>query len=88
MFVKVRQAAKIRNRCNQVPHLTQDTTCESDKNTRKNHIHIQESQDVSPFNAGDHKTARNRLLMVGNQQLQMVLPFRPHDQDDRHPHMW
>ena len=30
---KVRKAAKIRNRYNQVPHLTQDITLESDKNT-------------------------------------------------------
>ena len=30
---KVRKVAKIRNRYNQVPHLTQDTTWESDKNT-------------------------------------------------------
>ena len=36
-FFKVRNAAKIRNRYNQVPHLTQDTTWESDKNTIKNH---------------------------------------------------
>ena len=39
-------------------HLTQDTIWESDKNTRKHHI--QESQEVSPFPAGDHKTAMNR----------------------------
>ena len=38
--------AKIRNRYNQVPHLTQDTTWESDT-TKK-------SQEVSPFPAGDH----------------------------------
>ena len=31
------QAEKIRNRYNQVPHLTQDTTWESDKNTIKHH---------------------------------------------------
>ena len=31
----------------------------SDKNTRKRHT--QESQEVSPFSAGDHKAARNRL---------------------------
>ena len=31
---------------------------ESDKNTRKHHI--PESQEVSPFPAGDHKAARNR----------------------------
>ena len=38
--------------------LTQDTTWESDKNTIKHHI--QESQEVSPFSAGDHKAAMNR----------------------------
>ena len=55
---KVRKKAKIRNRYNQVPHLTQDSTWESDKNTRKHHT--QKSLDVSPFPAGDHKAARNR----------------------------
>ena len=34
---KVRKGAKIRNRYNQVPHLTQDTTWESDINTIKQH---------------------------------------------------
>ena len=37
--------AKIRNRYNQVPHLTQDTIWERDKYTRKHHI--QGSQEVS-----------------------------------------
>ena len=50
--------AKIRNRYNQVPHLTRDTIWESDKNTRK--YHTKESQEVSLFPAGDHKAARNR----------------------------
>ena len=45
------------NQYNQVPHLTQDTVWESDKNTRKHHK--QESQEVSPFPTGDHKAARN-----------------------------
>ena len=36
-IVKVRKAAKIRNQYNQVPHLTQYTTWESDKNTIKHH---------------------------------------------------
>ena len=36
----------------------QYTTWESDKNTRKHHI--QESQEVSHFPAGDHKAAMNR----------------------------
>ena len=34
---KVRKVAKIRNRYNQVPYLTQDITWESDKNTSKHH---------------------------------------------------
>ena len=46
------------NGYNRVPHLTQDTTWESDKNTRKHHI--QESQEASPFQAGDHEAAMNR----------------------------
>ena len=45
-------------RYNQVPHLTRDTIWEGDKNTRKHHTN--ESQEVSPFPAGDHKAARNR----------------------------
>ena len=56
--MKVRKKAKIRNRYNQVPHLTQDTILESDKNTRKHHT--QESQEFNPFPTGDHKVARNR----------------------------
>ena len=35
--IKVRKTAKIRNQYNQVPHLTQDTTWDSDKNTIKHH---------------------------------------------------
>ena len=51
------KGVKIRNRYNQVPHLTQDNTCESDKYT----IYItNESQEVSSFPAGDHKAAMNR----------------------------
>ena len=34
-LVKVSKKAKIRNQYNQVPHLTQDTSWESDKNARK-----------------------------------------------------
>ena len=54
--IKVKRRAKIRNQYNQVPHLTWDTIWESDKNTRKHNT--QESQEVSPFRAGDHKAAR------------------------------
>ena len=46
-MTEVRKTAKIRNQYNQVPHLTQDTTWESDKSqldiTNK-------TQEVSPFN--------------------------------------
>ena len=49
---KVGKVAKIWNRYNQVPQLTQDTVWESDK-YKKNQIY--ESQEVSIFTAGDHK---------------------------------
>ena len=55
---KVWKKANIRNRYNQVPHLAQDTTWESDKTTIKHHI--QDSQEVIPFPAGDHMAAVNR----------------------------
>ena len=48
---------------NQVPHLTQDTTWESDKT----HLNItNKSQEVSPFPAGDHKAAMNRRETMTN----------------------
>ena len=50
--------AKIRNRYNQAPHLTQDITRESGKNTIKHHI--QESQELSPFPVGGHKASMRR----------------------------
>ena len=52
---KVSQKAKIMNQYNHVTHLTQDIVWESDKYTRKHQI--QESQEVSPFPAGDYKAA-------------------------------
>ena len=45
-LVRVRKAAKIMNRYNQVPHLTQNTTWESDKNTIK---HRKQRQRGQPF---------------------------------------
>ena len=54
---KVYKGAKIRNRYNQVPHLTQDT------NGKVINLQLDttnESQEVSPFSAGDHKTHINR----------------------------
>ena len=54
---KVSKCAKIRNRYNQVPHLTQDT------NGKVINLQLDttnESQEVSPFPAGDHKAHISR----------------------------
>ena len=48
----------IKNRCNQVLHLTWDTIWESDNNMINHDTH--DSQEASPFGAGDHKAERNR----------------------------
>ena len=61
--VKVRKAAKVRNRYNQVPHLTQDTVWESDK-TQLNMTN--KSKEVSPFSVGDYKAAMNRRESMKN----------------------
>ena len=66
----VRKKANVMNRYNQVPHLTKDTTWESDKNTRKHHI--LESQKASPFAAGDHKAAMNKQDLIVVQQLKIM----------------
>ena len=55
--IKVSKGAKIRNRYNQVPHLTQDT---NGKVTNSQLDTTNESQEVSPFPAGDHKAHINR----------------------------
>ena len=54
---KVSKGAKIRNRYNQVPHLTQDT---NGKVTNSQLDTTNESQEVSPCPAGDHKSHINR----------------------------
>ena len=56
-YYKVSKGAKIRNRYNQVPHLTQDT---NGKVTNSQLDTTNESQEVSPFPAGDHKAHINR----------------------------
>ena len=61
--IRLKRTAKIRKRCNQVPHLNQDTTWESYKNI----INItNKSQEVSPFPAGDHKAVMNRRESMRN----------------------
>ena len=57
LFLKVSKGAKIRNRYNQVPHLTQDT---NGKVTYSQLDSTNESQEFSPFPAGDHKAHINR----------------------------
>ena len=52
----------MRNRYNQVLYLAQNTIWESNTNTRKHNM--QESHEVSPFPAGDHKAARNRQYSI------------------------
>ena len=54
---KVSKGAKIRSRYNQVPHPTQDT---NGKITNSQLDTTNESQEVSPFPAGDHKAHINR----------------------------
>ena len=49
--LKVKKKAKIRNRYNQVTHLTRDTIWKSDKNTRKHYT--QNRHEASPFLTGD-----------------------------------
>ena len=57
--MKVNKGAKIRNRYNQVPHLTQGTYW---KVTSSQLDTANDSQEVCPFPAGDHKTHINRRV--------------------------
>ena len=57
--IEVSKGAKIRSRYNQVPHLTKDTNGK----VTNSQLHVDttnESQEVSPFPAGDHKAHINR----------------------------
>ena len=54
---EVSKGAKIRNRYNQLPHLTQDT---NGKVINSQLDSTNESQEVSPSPAGDHKAHINR----------------------------
>ena len=60
---KVSKGAKIRNRYNQVPHLTQDT---NGKVTTSQLYTTNESPEVSSFPAGDHKAQINRRAQRHN----------------------
>ena len=60
-YIKVSKGAKIRNRYNQGPHLTQDT---NGKVSNSQLDTANESQEVSPFPAGDHKAHINRRAQI------------------------
>ena len=55
--VRVSKGAKVRNRYNQVQHMTQNN---NEKVTNSQVDITYESQEVSPFPAGDHKAHINR----------------------------
>ena len=59
----VRKRSKIWNRYNQAPHLTKDT---NRKMTTSQLDITNESQEVSPFPAGDHKASFNRRVRKHN----------------------
>ena len=59
------KGAKIRNSYNQVPHLTQET---NGKVTNSQLDTTNESQELSPFPAGDHKAHINRRVQRQDKQ--------------------
>ena len=63
--LQVSEGAKITNRYNQVPHLTQDT---NGKLTNSQLYNTNERQEVSPFPAGDHKVQINRRAQRHNKR--------------------
>ena len=66
-LLEVIKRAKVRNRYNQAPHLTQDTN--ANVTTSQLDI-INESQEVSPFPVGDHKASTNRRAWKHNKTRQ------------------
>ena len=69
LIIKVRMRAKIRNRCNQVPPLTQDTN----KKVTDSQLDItNESQQVSPVPADDHKASINRRAQKHNRHKREI----------------
>ena len=72
---EVIKGAKIRNRYNQVPHLTQDT---NGKVTNSKLDTTNESQVVSPFQAGDHKAHINRRQQRHSKHKTEKKPIKIH----------
>ena len=68
MFInlcKVRKRTKNKNRYNQTPHLTQDT---NGKVATSQLDITNESQEVSPFPAGDHRASKTGNIVYSNVQ--------------------
>ena len=67
--MKVSKGAKIRCRYNRVPHLTQDIN----GNVTNSQLYTtNESQEVSPFPAGDHKAQINRRAQGHNKHKKFI----------------
>ena len=64
LLKKVEKGAKIRNRYNHAPHLTQDT---NGKVTNSQLDITNDSQEVSSFPAGDHKAKGVSLRLMVNE---------------------
>ena len=62
-YIKIRKKAKIRNRYNQVPQLTQET---NGKVTNSQLYITNESQEVSLFSADDHSATIDRRAQKHN----------------------
>ena len=66
LFVSnVRKTARIKNRYNQVPHLSQNTKWESNKITINT---TNKSQKATPFPLDDHKAVTNRRQSMTNKR--------------------
>ena len=74
-IIEVSKGAKIRNRYNQVPYLTQDT---NGKVTNSQHYITKERQEVSPFPAGDHKAQINRRAHMHNKHNRKKITLKTH----------
>ena len=73
--MKVSKGAKIKNQYNQVPHLTQDT---NGKMTNSQLDTTYESQEVSPFPAGDPKAHINRRAQsLKKQKTEKNIKYQP-----------
>ena len=74
-LLELSKGAKLRNRYNQVPHLTQDT---NGKVTNSQLYTTNESHEHSPFPASDHKAQINRRTQKHNKHKAKKTLKDPH----------